>query len=73
MRHKGFKSILENLESLHDVFDEILSKEKGLNSEVRARICGVNANTRTFDFFFFLEVGMLVCSQTDALSQTLQR
>ena len=72
MRHLGFQRISENLETLHDLWDDILEKDKGLNSDVKGRIIGVNASSRTFDFLFFIELGLLIYGQTDALSQTLQ-
>ena len=36
MRYRGFKSIIKNLENLHNMFDKTLLEEKGLNSKVKA-------------------------------------
>ena len=64
MRHKGFKSISDDLESfLFDLWNDILENEKGVNGDVKARIIGINCNNRTFDFF--LEIGITLQSQTD--------
>ena len=54
------------------MWDDTLSEEKGLNSDVKGRAIGVNDSSRTFDFLFFLEVGLLMHVQTDALPQTMQ-
>ena len=72
LRHVGHQRISDNLETLYDMWDDTLSEEKGLNSDVKGRIIGVNASSRTFDFLFFLELGLLTHGQTDALSQTMQ-
>ena len=49
-----------------------MSEDKGLNKDVKGRVIGVNASSRTFDFLFFLELGLLIYGQTDVLSQTMQ-
>ena len=72
MSHASFVHISNNLEKLCNLWEDILSKEKGLKSDVKACIIGVNTKSRTFDFAFHLELSIMLFSQTDALSQTLQ-
>jgi hypothetical protein len=52
LRHVGCQRISDNLETLCDMWDDTLSEEKGLNSDVKGRTIGVNACSRTFDFLF---------------------
>ena len=49
-----------------------MSEDKGLNKDVKGRVIGVSASSRTLDFLFFLELGLLIYGQTDTLSQTMQ-
>ena len=72
LRHMGHQRVSDNSETSCDMWDDTLSEEKGLNSDVNGRMIGVNASSRTFDFLFFLELGLLIYGQTDALSQTTQ-
>ena len=46
--------------------------EESLDTEVRARICGVLYQMSKFEFYFAVRVGALVLNVTDNLSKTLQ-
>ena len=73
MRHVGFIRIKENYQALLKLWEEIWDNERsGLDSQTKARIAGVSTKMKTFDFLFYLELAIVVYSQTDALSQTLQ-
>ena len=72
MSHASFVHISNNLEKLCNLWEDMLSTEKGLKSDMKARIIRVNAKSRTFDFVFHLELSIILFSQTDALSQMLQ-
>ena len=73
MRHVGFTRIKENYQALLKLWEEIWDHERsGLDSQTKARIVGASTKMKTFDFLFYLELAIVVHSQTDALSQTLQ-
>ena len=43
-----------------------------MNSKTKARILGMSSKMKIFDFLLYLELDIIVYSQTGALSQTLQ-
>ena len=72
LRHVGFRRVRENYKALLQLWEHVLNVEKGLTSDVKGRIIGVLSKMRTHDFLFYLELAIIVCSQTDNLSKTLQ-
>lgn len=65
------QSILNNYEALMKLWSECLKSQ--LESDVRGRIIGCQAQMKTFNFFFGLHLGQRVFSHTDNLSATLQK
>lgn len=61
--------MLDNFEVLLGLWEEAQSAQ--LDSEMRARIVGVNAQMQTFDFLFGVSLGNLL-HHTDNLSKELQ-
>ena len=57
VRAASLQSVLNNYQVLLDVWDE--SKESPLDSEIRARIIGVEAQMFTFDFQFGVTLGAI--------------
>ena len=66
----SLQSVLDNFEVLLGVWEEAQCAQ--LDSEMRARIVGVNAQMQTFDFLFGVSLGNLLLRHTDNLSKTLQ-
>ena len=66
----SMNSVLDNYEVLLGVWEE--SKESRLDSDVKARIIGVDAQMQTFDFLFGVSLGALILNHSDNLSKTLQ-
>ena len=66
-----FNGIFLNYKELQETWAEVLA-EGGLQSEVRARIIGVQAQMITFEYFFANRLGYLLFSHTDNLSRALQ-
>ncbi len=64
-------SILNNFTVLLKLRDESLDVVK--DSDMKARIQGVAAQMRKFEFFFGVSLGFLILRHTDNLSKTLQR
>ena len=50
-----------------------ISLDEKLQSNIRGRIIGCQAQMNTFDFFFGLNLGQRLFSHTNNLSRTLQR
>ena len=50
-----------------------ISLDEKLQSDIRGRIIGCQAQMDTFDFFFGLNLGQRLFSHTDNLSRTLQQ
>ena len=63
-------SIIKNYSVLLDTWDEALEATK--ETEAKARIHGVCAQMRTFQFLFGTVLGEMILRHTDNLSQTLQ-
>ena len=70
VRATSLQSVLDNFEVLLGVWEEAQSAQ--LESEMRARIVGVNAQMQKFDFLFGVSLGNLLLRHTDNLSKTLQ-
>ena len=70
VRANSLKSVLENYAVLLDLWDKSYSEVK--DTEVRARIKGVEAQMRSFDFLFGVMLGEAILRHTDNLSKGLQ-
>ena len=70
VRHETFRGILENYDTLLELWDVILNDSP--DSKTRARINGVASQMKTFNFFFGACLLLLVFQHTDNLSKTLQ-
>ena len=70
-RASCFQRILDNYAAL--LQDWTISLDEKLQSDIRGRIIGRQAQMNTFDFFFGLNLGQLLFSHTDNLSKTLQQ
>ena len=66
----SLQSVLDNYEVLLQVWEE--SKETNLDSEIRARIIGVESQMLSFDFLFGISLGSLILRHSDNLSKSLQ-
>ena len=66
-----FLRVIENNGVLLKLWDECLKKR--LESEVRGRVLGCQAQMKSFDYFFGLHLGKLIFCHTDNLSATLQK
>ena len=64
------ESVLNNYEVLLRLWEESLARN--LDSDMRARIIGVQAQMMTFDFLFGVLVGSVLLRHTDNLSTSLQ-
>ena len=70
VRAASLKFVLDNYLALQQLWD--ISKDTASDPTVKARIIGVEAQFRTFSFFFGLHLGELVLRHTDSLSKALQ-
>ena len=71
VRVATLQSIVDNYEVLLSLWEESLASR--LDTEMRARILGVQAQMSTFDFLFGVIVGSTILRHTDNLSKTLQQ
>ena len=71
VRAEAFKSILENFNILLELWDESLQIVK--DTEMKARILGVQAQMKKFDYFFGVSLGLFLLRHTDNLSKTMQK
>ena len=71
VKPESLNSILENFTVLLGLWDE--SVEVVRDTEMKARIQGVTAQMKKFDFFFGVSLGLLILKHTDNISRTLQR
>jgi len=71
VRAGSMRSIIDNYHVLQKLWDE--AAEIVRDSETIARIRGVAAQMRTFDFFWGLLLGECLLRNTDNLSKTLQK
>ena len=70
VRPESIHSILANYETLEKTWDEAITATH--DTEAKARIQGVVAQMRTFEFFFGSSLAELILKHTDNLSRTLQ-
>ena len=70
IRAASLASVKDNYKVLQELWDEALDIAK--ESEVRARIIGVQHTMSTFEYFFGLLLGKRILKHTDNLSKTLQ-
>ena len=69
MQHMGFIRIKDNYKALLSLQDEIWEKERaGLDSKTKARNSGMSLKIKIFDFLLYLELAIIVYSETDTLS-----
>uniref|UniRef100_A0A1X7VW05 Uncharacterized protein n=1 Tax=Amphimedon queenslandica TaxID=400682 RepID=A0A1X7VW05_AMPQE len=68
---EALKSILDNFNALLELCDESLQIVKDI--EMKARILGVQAQMKKFDFLFGVSLGFLLLKHTDNLSKTMQK
>ena len=71
VRAEAFKSILDNFSVILELWDESLQVVK--DTEMKARIQGVSAQMKKFEFFFGVSLGLLILRHTDNLSRTVQK
>ena len=72
IRAESICSIIANYEALEMSWDEAKPSTATHDTETKARIQGVAAQMRTFEFFFGSMLGELVLKHTDNLNKTLQ-
>ena len=70
VRAASIQSVLDNHEVLLRVWEE--SKSSSIDSEIRARIIGVETQMESFDFLFGLLLASLLLRHSDNLSKSLQ-
>ena len=70
VRAASIQSVLDNFKVLLEVWEE--SKASSLDSEIRARIIGVETQMENFDFLFGLLLASLFLRHSDNLSKALQ-
>ena len=71
VRAEALKSIIDNFSVLLELWDESLEIVR--ETEMKARIQGVAAQMKKFEFFFGVSLGLLILRHTDNLSRTMQR
>lgn len=71
VRAASLASILINYESLLTLWDTTITKTS--DTEMKARIQGVNAVMQGYNFLFAIHLAELIFRHTDKLSQTLQQ
>lgn len=72
VRASSLKSVLDNYTVLQELWDDCREASVTTDTEMRARITGVESQMRNFDFIFGIQLGHLVMRHTDNLSKTLQ-
>ena len=70
VRAASMNSVLDNYEVLLGVWEE--SKESHLDSEIKARIIGVDFQMKSFDFLYGVSLGAVILNHSDNLSKTVQ-
>jgi len=71
VRANSLKSVVDNYTVFQDLWDDCRAATS--DTEIRARINGVDAQMQTFDFLFGVLLGHLILRHTDNLSRTLQQ
>ena len=67
---ESLRNIIDNYEVLNEVWVESL--EEVTDTEIKARIRGVQSQMSKFDFYYGVMLGELILCHTDNLSRTLQ-
>ena len=67
----SLSSVIENYTVFQDLWPECLDCTR--YTETKARILGVKAQMKTFDYLFGILLGEILLRNTDNLSRTLQR
>ncbi len=70
VRAEFLKSVMNNYTVLQELWH--ISKDQASDPSIRARIIGVEAQFKTFRYFFGVHLGELILQHTDNLSRTLQ-
>ncbi len=68
---ESLASILDNYENIQILWERAC--DSGTNSEMKARIRGVESQMKTFKFYFSIVLSEMIFRHTDKLSQTLQQ
>ena len=71
VKAEALKSILDNYNVLMELWDESLEVVR--ETDMKARIQGVAAQMRKFEFFFDVSLGLLILRHSDNLSRTMQK
>ena len=71
VRAEALQSILENYQVLLELWIESVDIVK--DTEMKARILGVESQMKSFDYFFGVTLGDLILRHSDNLSRTLQK
>ena len=71
MRAESLASIAANYNNIQSLWEVAVSSAS--NTEMKARIQGVQSQMKTFKFLFNLILSELILRHTDKLSQTLQQ
>ena len=66
----SLSSVIENYAVFQELWPECLDYIK--DTEIKARIVGVEAQMKTFDYLFGVLLGEVILRNTDNLSRTLQ-
>ena len=70
IRGESCQAMLDNYDELMELWDWVLANVK--DTEMKARIRGVQSYMRQFKFIFGCRLGKMLLTQTDNLSRTLQ-
>ena len=70
VRANSLKSVIDNYAVLQTLWET--SKDETSDTSIKARIIEVEAQFKTYAFFFGVHLGYLILKHTDSLSQTLQ-
>ena len=70
VRANSLQSVLDNYSVLQELWEE--AKDKASDPSMKARIIGVQAQFRKFQYFFGVLLGELLLKHSDNLSKTLQ-
>ena len=70
VRANSLKSVQDNYTVLQELWMSVL--DGNLETDIRARVCGVKSQMESFNFFFGICLGQLVLNHGDNLSAALQ-
>ena len=71
VRADALTSVLQNFEASQETWEEAV--EVVCDTEMKARICGVSAAMKTFDYLFGAMLGEIILRHSENLSRTLQQ